>query len=219
MLTQPRVQAVALLGTISLFAAVAARGVDPADLARVRRIDASTPKDVQIALALSAGPPVSKAATVYVIGPKGYEKAQAGTNGFTCLVERQPIVTVCPICYDAEGTATLVPVDLFVESERARGQEDASIGKAIAEGYKSGLYKAPRKGGIAYMLSDYNYLIDPPTKKVIHVPGHVMFYAPYATADDVGRGPGTPDLTDPGQPDNCMAVTPAPSPHADRDHH
>ena len=207
MLSSSRAQAV-IVGTLSLFAATAAWAVDPAVLAQVRRVDASTPKDVQIALALSAGPPVADAATVYIIGSKGYEKAQEGSNGFTCLVEHGAKNPIVPVCYDAEGTATLVPVDLYIESERAQGHADKDIAKAIEDGYKSGLYVAPRKGGIAYMLSPYNYLYDKQAKQVKVVAAHVMFYAPYATADSLGHGFGVPDLTDPGQPDNCYAIVP-----------
>jgi hypothetical protein len=99
-------------------------------------------------------------------------------------------------------------VDLYIESERAQGHADQDIVKAIDDGYKSGLYVAPRRGGIAYMLSPYNYLYDKTAKQVKYVAAHVMFYAPYATADNLGHGYGVPDLTDPGQPDNCFAIVP-----------
>jgi hypothetical protein len=207
MVNSSRAHAV-ILGTLSLFAAAAAWAIDPSVLAQVHAIDASTPKDVQIALALSAGPPVANAATVYIIGPKGYEKAREGSNGFTCLVEHGAQNPIVPVCYDVEGTATLVPVDLYLESERAQGRADKDIAKAINDGYKSGLYVAPRAGGVAYMLSPYNYLFDKHLKQVKNVPAHVMFYAPYATADKLGDGFGVPDLTDPGQPDNCFAIVP-----------
>ena len=32
---------------------------------------------------------VSSHATIYILGPKGYEKAREGTNGFSCFVGRQ----------------------------------------------------------------------------------------------------------------------------------
>ena len=51
--------------------------------------DASMPREQQIVLAESAAPAeVSSKATVYVLGPKGYEKAREGTNGFSCFVGR-----------------------------------------------------------------------------------------------------------------------------------
>ncbi len=50
--------------------------------------DTSMPHEQQIALAESAAPAeVSSKATIYVLGPKGYEKAREGTNGFSCLAD------------------------------------------------------------------------------------------------------------------------------------
>jgi hypothetical protein len=191
-----------------------ARSAEAPALSAMRHIDGGTPKDLQMALALAAGPPVGAAATVYVLGPKGYEKAREGTNGFTCLVERQRTDTLEPVCYDVEGSATTLKARFYVEQERAMGRDEAGIASAIAEGYKNGRFIAPRKPGIVYMLSDYNYVLDPGTKQVIHFPGHLMFYAPGATAKDVGEGPGAPYLTAPGEPDNLMVVIPAAShPH------
>ena len=182
------------------------------DLSTVRHIDGTTPRDVQMALALAAGPPVSDGAAVYILGATGYVKAREGTNGFTCLVERLRADSIAPTCFDAEGSATTVPTLLYREAQRALGKDDARIASEIAEGYKTGRFLAPRKPGVAYMLSSYNYLFDPESNRIFHFPGHEMFYGPYLTAKDVGTGPGAPDLTHPGQPDNMMVVIPAP-PH------
>src|SRR5688500_3947751 len=47
------------------------------------------PEAQETQLALEAAPEhLRKAATVYVFGTDGYRKAKAGTNGFTCLVNR-----------------------------------------------------------------------------------------------------------------------------------
>ncbi len=181
------------------------------DLSTVRHVDSTTPRDVQIALALAAGPPVSQGAAVYILGATGYVKACEGTNGFTCLVERLRADSIAPTCFDAEGSATTVKALLFREEQRSRGKDDKLIASEIEEGYKTGRFLAPRKPGVAYMLSNYNYLFDPQSNTIFHFPGHVMFYAPYLTAKDVGSGPGAPDLTEPGRPDNMMVVIPAPS--------
>lgn len=182
--------------------------VSPADLSRVTRVDASTPEDVQTALALSAGPPVAAGAAVYVLGPKGYRKAREGTNGFTCLVTRERLDTMEPECYDAEGTATTLKARLFVEEARAKGRQEAAIARDVEEGYRTGRFTAPKRPGLVYMLSDYNYVFDPDGGKVIHFPGHLMFYAPNLTAKDVGSGPGAPYLVRPGHPDALMIVVP-----------
>jgi hypothetical protein len=179
------------------------------DLSTVRRIDSTTPRDVQVALALAAGPPVSQGAAVYILGATGYVKAREGTNGFTCLVDRLRADSIAPTCFDAEGSATTVKALFFREEQRALGKDDERITSEIDEGYKTGRFLAPRKPGIAYMLSNYNYLFDPESKSIFHFPAHVMFYGPYLTAKDVGTGPGAPDLTRPGLPDNMMVVIPA----------
>jgi len=67
---------------------------------------ASTPREQQIQLALSAAPTeVSSKASVYILGPKGYEKVREGTNGFSCLIERSFRGTTqtssAPACFDA----------------------------------------------------------------------------------------------------------------------
>src|SRR5262245_32104135 len=115
-------------------------------LGNIKTVDASTPPATQVALAESAAPPdVATDAAVYVIGPAGYKKVRDGKNGFTCMISRQHRDTLEPECFDAEGTATVVPVRLFVEAERAKGSSDAAIEKSVADGYASGRFVAPRK--------------------------------------------------------------------------
>src|SRR5262245_63318013 len=77
--------------------------VDGSTLAAVRKIDAQTPPEVQMALALAAGPPVADKATVYVLGPKGYSKLKEGTNGFSCIVQLERLDEIAPQWFDAEG--------------------------------------------------------------------------------------------------------------------
>jgi len=177
--------------------------------AGTRTVDANTPAAIQIALAESAGPPVGADAAIFVLGTNGYTKARDGRNGFTCLVARERRDTLEPECFDAEGTATVVPVRMFVEQQRAAGTADSRIDALVEEGYKSGRFKAPSKPGLVYMLSDYNYVFDPERKAVIHFPGHLMFYAPYATQKDVGSGPGAPYIVAPGTPHALLIVVPA----------
>jgi hypothetical protein len=179
------------------------------DLTQFHAISADTPVDVQIAIARAAGPPVSAKATIYVLGRTGYVKAVAGSNGFTCLITRDRPDVMAPECYDAAGTASDVPVQMFVEEQRAHGVAEPAIAAAVEARYKSGAFVAPARPGICYMLSANNYLVDPDSRQIIHFPGHLMFYAPNFTAADVGEGPGAPFLTNPGHPDNMMVVMPA----------
>jgi len=175
----------------------------------VTRVDATTPAAIQVALAESAGPPVSAEAAVYILGPSGYVKVREGRNGFTCLISRERPDTLEPECFDAVGTAAVVPVRMFVEAQRAAGAGEEKIRAQVEEGYRKGRFKAPAKPGLVYMLSNNNYVFDPARGKIIHFPGHLMFYAPYATQKDVGSGPGAPYIVAPGTPHALMIVVPA----------
>ncbi len=183
----------------------------------IKHIDSSTPRDVQMKLAMSAAPKeVAEDATVYILGVKGYEVAKQGTNGFNCIVDRDYMAGgVSPECFDAEGSRTLLVVTLKTEQMRAAGTSEDEIQKEIEAGYKSGLYKAPGKPGIVYMLSGNNYLYDTDGKVFNHITGHLMFYAPYMTPQDLGykSAASLPFLSDPGKPYNVMIVVPASSEH------
>jgi hypothetical protein len=182
------------------------------------RFDAGVPRDKQIALAMSAAPrEISSKATIYVLTARGFEKAQVGTNGFSCLVDRKMqgsiAVTLEPKCFDAEGTRTLLPVSLRTEQLRAQGKTEAQIAADIAARYRRGTFRAPSKPGLIYMMSPYNILPrGPHNTDYGSVPGHLMFYAPYMTPKDLGytssAGDMLPFLVDPGTPYAMMIVVP-----------
>ena len=181
--------------------------------------DASMPRQQQIALAESAAPAeVSSKATVYVLGPKGYEKAREGTNGFSCIVGRHFVkpteTTIEPECFDAEGSRTLLPVSLHGEELRTSGKSEAEIKADAASGYKEGRYTYPSKPGFLYMMSSQNRLRAIPEHGTGIFPPHLMFYAPNMTPQDIGLD--TPSLakldylgmTHPGAGDNLIVVIP-----------
>jgi hypothetical protein len=180
--------------------------------------DASVPRDQQISIALSAGPDEIRAkATVYVLGSKGYEKAREGTNGVSCIVTRRfasPAETsIEPMCYDAEGSQTLLLADLYGEELRSKGTPEADIKTEILNGFKSGQFKAPSKPGIRYMLSSDNRLGPTPDHKTVKVPPHLMFYAPYMTGKDLGfdSDSAAAFLVQPGKPWTTVIVFPDPN--------
>ena len=174
--------------------------------------DFSLPREEKIKLVLSAAPPeVSEKATIYVLERTGYAKVRDGSNGFTCLVDRQGPLNLEPCCFDAEGSATTVPVRLYVEEQRAKGKSEEEIAAAVEKGYKSGKFRVPRKPGIVYMMSDQTYLHVPPNKP-LKPPPHLMFYAPYATDKDIGsptNAVNMPHILRAGQPEAYIIVFPA----------
>ncbi|MGA7917955.1 MAG: hypothetical protein WCA00_22150 [Candidatus Acidiferrales bacterium] len=206
-----------------IFAAALPMGALPsAALAQVpyeqlpKVFDASVPSEQQISIALSAGPEgVRDKATVYVLGPKGYEKAREGSNGVSCLVGRHFVkpteTTIEPMCYDPEGTQAFLPVELYREELRAKGTSEAEIKTDVAHAYKDGRFKAPSKPGVLYMLSSDNRLGPTPDHGTVHIPGHFMFYAPFMTGKDFGYDSAAPFLVQPGEPGAKMVVFPDPN--------
>ena len=137
--------------SIGLFSSTAPIQAMAQELPKV--YDASMPREQQITLAESAAPAeVSSKATVYVLGPKGYEKAREGTNGFSCFVGRHFVkpteTTIAPQCFDAEGSRTLLPVYLHGEELRTSGKSEADIKADVANGYREGRYQIPQQAGI-----------------------------------------------------------------------
>ena len=144
--------------------------------------DFSLPREERVKLAESAAPPeISGKSTVYVLERTGYVKVRDGTNGFTCFVDRQNPLNLEPTCFDAEGSATTLLSRIYAEEQRARGKSEEQIKSEIEAGYKSGKFRAPQKPGIVYMLSEQGYLLVPGTNRLVQIPPHLMFYAPYAT--------------------------------------
>jgi hypothetical protein len=154
---------------------------------------------------------ISSNATVYVLERSGYVKVRDGSNGFTCIVERETPLTMEPECYDAEGSATTLQTRLYAEEQRAKGTSEDKIAADIEAGYRSGKFLAPRKPGLVYMMSEQNHVLNPATNQIIHFGPHLMFYAPYATDKDIGSPPsekGMPFLVHAGRPDALIIVVP-----------
>lgn len=179
-------------------------------------------RNAEIAMARSAAPPsVSGDATVLVLGPKGYETAVKGKNGFTCIVERSwtspfdatwfwnPAIRA-PICYNAPAARSVLTYT-FKRTEWALAgwshdkmegaMKAAAAGKALA---------TPEPGAMSYMLSRQQRLTD--------APGpwrpHMMFHVPLAQAAAWGANlPGSPILLDtdhaPGPEPESVFMMPA----------
>lgn len=151
------------------------------------------PREQEIELATSAAPEhLRKDATVYVFGRSGYEKARSGTNGFTCLVNRDGAQsgdnTLRPTCWDPEGNNSIVPVMLRVGELLSQGRTATEIKCDIDAGFSDGRFHSPRKTGIAYMLAGDVKQFDAKAGKIVarDFPPHYMIYAPGVTNADIG---------------------------------
>lgn len=177
-----------LLGLATRGATANAQG--PADTRSI--LKTVFPENIERELALSGAPEHLRAgATVYVFGARGFTKVQTGTNGFTCLLNRDAFFygwsAFKPTCWDAEGATSYVPVMLRVGELLAADKSIAEIRADIDSGFKDGRYHRPRRTGIAYMLAgDVN--LDASTGKVVsqQFPAHYMIYAPGVSSADLG---------------------------------
>lgn len=140
----------------------------------------------EVAMALSACPPAIRSnAAVYVLDKDGYIKVRDGQNGFTAIVQHALPTSQDPQCMDAEGTRTLLPRYLKVAELRAQGKSPEEIKRFVADAWAKGIFQAPTRPGIDYMLSTENRTPDD-KGVVVPFPPHVMFYAPYLTNADLG---------------------------------
>jgi hypothetical protein len=147
----------------------------------------------EVTLALSAAPePLRAGAGVFVLGSEGYRRARPATNGLTCLVDHDRSDTFEPICWDDEGAATIMPVAMDRAKWRAEGAPADEIERRVHQRFADGTYRAPRRAGVAYMLSAHNYVFN--GERVIHFSPHVMLYAPYLTNRDIGSSGNDPNL-------------------------
>jgi hypothetical protein len=152
-----------------------------------QRLPELLPRQKEIGLALGAAPEhLRKGAGVYVLEHGGFVKVRESTNGFTCIVNRDHPLNQKPVCFDAEGTATILPKILRVGELLMEGAPTPEIDKEIAEGFRTGKYISPRRAGVAYMLSGDIRNYNPRTGVVESFPPHVMFYAPNVTNADLG---------------------------------
>lgn len=162
------------------------------------------PVGLEKELALSALPPNLRAgATVYLLDPaKGYYVAQQGSNGFVCFVTRTNWEWAefrkdiyAPMGYDAEGARTIFPMYRDPAAMRASGKlTPLQIRDSVIDRIHKGIYKAPHKGGVSYMLAPVMrvYTGKPGDKNVMTMQmPHYMFYAPYVTDSDVGTDPNS----------------------------
>jgi hypothetical protein len=156
-------------------------------------------REKEFQMALSAAPEHLRAkAGVYVLEENGFVLARPAENGFTCIVNRDHPRNLKPTCYDAEGTHTILPKVLRIGQLLRRGLPAQKIREEIAEGFRAGKYIAPRRPGVAYMLSGDIQSFNPHTGKAESFPPHVMFYAPNLTNEDIGSTgefePGLPSI-------------------------
>ncbi|MHB8528674.1 MAG: hypothetical protein ACYC8V_04070 [Caulobacteraceae bacterium] len=191
-------RAVVMLSMLLLAAAAQAEGAAPGAVrAPIQRYMMADPR-AEIALARTAAPPsISAAATVLVLGPRGYETAVKGSNGFTCFIERSwtaglgdpvfwdPAIRA-PNCFNPAAVKTVLP--MFLERTRwvLAGLGRAQITARTRAEFAAARIVAPGPGAFSFMLSRQGDL-GAPAGGGAWLP-HVMFFIPHGEAAAWGAG-------------------------------
>jgi hypothetical protein len=155
----------------------------------------------EISMARSAAPAsIAGDAEVLVLGEHGYETAEQGRSGFTCLVLRSWAASFgdaefwnpkirSPICYNAVAVNTVLPVDLEKTQWVLAGLSEALM-RARSK-TSDAAHKVPAPGSMAFMMSKQQHLSDTDG----HWHPHVMLYQPHTDATAWGANlPGSPVL-------------------------
>ena len=155
------------------------------------------PEALETRFALSAAPPHARdKATTYVLDPaKGYVLSHQGTNGVSCIVVRSDWQFTkeafrddifWAVCYDAEGSKTLLQDYLSVAELRARGLDAKQVHDEVTKRFGTAGYPNPARVGVSYMLAPVmRGYTRGPEPMTMNMP-HYMFYAPNVKNSDIG---------------------------------
>jgi hypothetical protein len=177
-----------------------------------------TDRQAEIDLARSAAPPaISLHATILVLGSRGYETTEKGTNGFTCLVERSwtsPFDSSefwnwkmrGPICYNPAAARTVLLYTLQRTDMALLGlSKPQMLDRTKAEVADKQL-PAPEPGSMSYMMSKHGDLGDGVGPWL----SHLMFYAPKTDGAKNGASWGANLPASPVVLDTSRRVVPEP---------
>ena len=145
-------------------------------------------RQAEIELARSAAPPaISNHATFLVLSHHGYETAETGTNGFTCLVERSWMSPFDspqfwnwnmrgPICYNPAATRTVLLYTIQRTQMALSGLSKSQMLDRTKAAVADKQLPVPEPGSMSYMMSKHGDLGDGVGPWL----SHLMFYAPKA---------------------------------------
>jgi hypothetical protein len=159
-------------------------------------LTSSSSDSSDIALAVTAAPAsLSGAASVYLWRNGDYVKVRDGTNGFACLIQRDSRGTVAPMCFDPEGTRTLMQEIMLQARLQSRGLTNETVQHEIDAAYAKGTLQHADHGGMIYMMSSKQLL---PSSKEANAQlsawhPHVMIFIPHATQEQFALGADNKD--------------------------
>lgn len=145
----------------------------------------------EIALARSAGPAeVSAHAAIWVLGDAGYRLAVPGSNGAGCIVARSWVDALEPVCYDPEGAATIMRMEMRHTEALHAGKSVAEAEREVQSAIDRGEIRAPSRLAVSWMQSSAQKLMSDDGRPVGAWQPHLMLYSPNFTAADLGLSSG-----------------------------
>ncbi len=147
-------------------------------------------RNAEIALARSAAPQsISKDAEVLVLGPKGYETAVKGRNGFVCLVHRSWTSESDdpefwnsrrrgPMCLNAAAAKSYLPNTIMSTNPVLAGRSKDQMFQAIKAAFEARELPPLESGAMCFMMSRQGHLSD----RDGHWHPHLMFFLTSAEA-------------------------------------
>jgi hypothetical protein len=171
----------------------------------------SATREDEIALARSAAPPaISKDAEVLAFGPKGYETAVKGSNGFVCLVIRSwdnnfdkadfwnPRLRA-PHCFNEPAVRSVLPTYLKRTEWVLAGVPRAEMLERTKSAVATRKIQPPEVGSMIYMMSKQGYLGDDAGGPWYP---HLMFILPRTSGSEWGADlKGSPVFSDSTRPE------------------
>jgi hypothetical protein len=177
-----------------------------------------TDRQAEIDLARSAAPPaISLHATILVLGERGYETAEKGSNGFTCLVERSWMSPFDssefwnwkmrgPICYNPAASRTVLLYTLQRTDTALSGLTKSQMLDRTKAEVADKQLPPPEPGSMSYMMSKHGDLGDGVGPWL----SHLMFYAPKADGAKNGASWGADLPASPVVLDTSRRIVPEP---------
>ena len=91
-----------------------------------------------------------------------------------------------PVCYDSEGSKTLLQDYLYTAELRARGMDAKQVHEEVTKRFGTAAYPNPARTGVAYMIAPImRGYTNAPAPVTMNMP-HYMFYAPNVKDTDIG---------------------------------
>lgn len=147
----------------------------------------------EIALARSAAPAhVSDSAAVYVLKDSAYVEAARGSSGVECYVSRSWPGSLEPHCFDQEGAATIMRIQMRRTELLHGGMSDERADRRIGADLAAGRLRLPRRPAMSYMMSAAQVLVNDAGRPTGRWQPHLMIYYPYFTQADLGLGSPDP---------------------------